>query len=163
MKVRPERTFFIFIKITVMKKFIIAALLISAFQSFAQYDKALAESLGADEYGMRSYIMAILKTGPAQIADKEKLNGLFKGHMDNIQKMAGDGKLVVAGPMKKNPNEYRGIYIFNVKTIAEAEALLANDPVIREKVMTAELYEWYGSAALPQYLPFHEKIEMKKH
>jgi len=29
------------------------------------YDKALADSLGADDYGMKSYVFVILKSGPA--------------------------------------------------------------------------------------------------
>ncbi len=126
------------------------------------FNKKLADSLGADEYGMRYYVLAILKTGPNKTDDKEKLNALFKGHMDNIDKMAKGGRLVVAGPMRKNANEYRGIFILNVKTIADAEKLLRDDPVIRERIMTADFYEWYGSAALPKYLPFHEDIRQKK-
>ena len=33
----------------------------------AQYDAELAKSLGADERGMRSYVMVILKTGPNKV------------------------------------------------------------------------------------------------
>ena len=54
------------------------------------------------------------------------------------------------------------IFILNVNTIEEANALLASDPTIREKVLEAEVFKWYGSAALPTYLPNHEKIEKKK-
>ncbi len=49
-----------------------------------EYDKKLADSLGADDYGMKSYIFAILKTGPSSITDKEERSKLFKGHMENI-------------------------------------------------------------------------------
>lgn len=64
------------------------SLCFSAF-SFAQtqnsdFDQALADSLQADQYGMKMYVLAILKTGEAKIDDKEKINELFRGHMDNI-------------------------------------------------------------------------------
>ena len=36
-----------------------------------EYDKALADSLGADDNGMKSYVLVILRTGPAVIEDKE--------------------------------------------------------------------------------------------
>lgn len=128
-----------------------------------KYDKTLAESLGGDDYGMKPYVLVILKTGSNTIADKETVGKLFRGHMDNIGRLANEGKLVVAGPLGKNEKNYRGIFIFNAKTIAEAQALLETDPAVKEKLLDAEMYEWYGSAALPEYLKSHEKIERKKH
>jgi hypothetical protein len=65
------------------------------------YDKVLAEKLGADEYGMKMYVLVILKTGPVSIDNKEKVDSLFKGHMSNISRMASSGKLVIAGPFEK--------------------------------------------------------------
>lgn len=127
-----------------------------------KYDKALADSLGGDEYGMKGYVLVILKTGTAQIDKKETIDSLFKGHIANIGRLALAGKLVVAGPLKKNDKSYRGIFIFNVKTVEEANELLATDPAVKEKLLEAELYQWYGSAALPAYLKLHERIEKKK-
>ena len=126
------------------------------------YDKALADSLGGDDYGMKQYTLVILKTGTAKIDNKETVDSLFKGHMENIQRMAAAGKLMVAGPIKKNDKTYRGIFILNVKTIEEANELLAKDPAIKEKLLEPELFQWYGSSALPMYLPFHNKVEKKK-
>ena len=42
------------------------------------YNAALADSLGADEYGMKHYYLIILKTGTAKIEDKTIVNQLFK-------------------------------------------------------------------------------------
>jgi uncharacterized protein YciI len=126
------------------------------------YDKALADSLGGDDYGMKQYTLVILKTGPNKIERKETVDSLFKGHMENIQQMAAMGKLVVAGPIKKNDKMYRGIFILNVKTPEEANELLSKDPAIKEKLLEAELFQWFGSSALPMYLPFHNKVEKKK-
>ena len=126
------------------------------------FDKLLSDSLGGDDYGMKSYILAILKTGPTKIEDKKVSDSLFAGHMNNIKVLASAGKLVVAGPLGKNDRSYRGIFILNVKTIEEAAVLLESDPTIKEKVLEAELFKWYGSAALPTYLPNHTKIERKK-
>lgn len=126
------------------------------------YDKKLADSLGADEYGMKSYILVILKTGTAQIDNKKVLDSLFDGHMKNIQRLVASGKLVVAGPLGKNDKTYRGIFILNVKTKEEAKALLETDPTVKEKVLDAEIFEWYGSAALPMYLPYHDKVGKTK-
>jgi len=126
------------------------------------YQKELADSLGADPYGMKMYVLVILKTGTNKNLDKKTQDSLFIGHMSNIERLVSEGKLVVAGPMQKNSREYRGIFILNVPTIAEAELLLETDPAIREKLLEPELFGWYGSAALPLYLPYHEKVQKEK-
>lgn len=128
-------------------------------QVSAVYNKALADSLGADEYGMKKYVLVILKTGPAVMKNKAKTDSLFAGHMANIGRLADAGKLVVAGPMSKNDKKYRGIFILAAKSKEEALALLATDPAVHGGLLAAELYEWYGSAALPAYLGVHRQIE----
>ena len=128
-----------------------------------KYDKALADSLGADVYGMKPYVLVILKSGPNPNKDKAELNRLFRGHMENITKLATEGKLIVAGPLSENAQGYRGIFFFNVKTVEEAKALVATDPAVCEKLFEAEVYQWYGAAALPEYLKVQEKIEKVKH
>jgi len=123
------------------------------------YNQALADSLGSDEYGMKSYYLVILKTGKAHIEDKNEVNRLFKEHLNNIGKLAKEGKLVVAGPLEKNENQYRGIFILNAKSKEDAQELLKSDPAIQAELLAAEIYKWYGSAALPLYLQYHDQIQ----
>lgn len=123
-----------------------------------EFDQELADSLGADQYGMKPYILVILKTGTAKIEDKAKVSELFRGHMENINKLVEKNKLIVAGPIGKNENEYRGIFILNVKTKEEAAKLIELDPAVKEGLLAVDLYEWYGSAALPVYLETAKKI-----
>jgi uncharacterized protein YciI len=127
-----------------------------------KYDKALADSLGADVYGMKSYVLVLLKTGTNQATDETLINKAFRGHLENINRLANLNKLVVAGPMGANVKDYRGIFILNVSSLDEAQALLETDPAIQEKLLEAELYPWYGSAALPVYLEVHYRIEKEK-
>ncbi len=81
--------------------------------------------------------------------------------MKNINRLADEGKLIIAGPLGQNENLYRGIFIFNVVSISEAKELLKTDPVIKENVLGADLYNWYGSAAISEYLEIHKKITKK--
>lgn len=128
----------------------------------AAFNQALADSLGADEYGMKSYVLVILKTGKTKLSDKAKTDSLFAGHMSNMGRMVANGKLTVAGPMQKNSNNYRGIFILNVKTTEEAQKLLETDPAIKAGLLEPELYGWYGSAALPMYLKHHDEVQKTK-
>ncbi|WP_260392461.1 hypothetical protein [Empedobacter falsenii] len=40
------------------------------------------------------------------------INEKFRGHLDNINRLVKEEKLVVAGPMGKNEKNYCGIFIF---------------------------------------------------
>jgi uncharacterized protein YciI len=125
------------------------------------YDSLLAEKLNADDYGMKSYVLVILKTGERTDADKVVRDSLFKGHMNNISRLANEGKLVVAGPLGKNDKQYRGIFVFNVKEIEEAKLLVETDPAVIGKLLDAEYYNWYGSAAMMEINEIHNKIQKK--
>lgn len=122
------------------------------------YDPELAAKYGADDYGMKSYTFVILRTGPNKTQDKDLLAELFRSHMENINKLAGEGKLIIAGPMGKNEMQYRGIFVLDTKDHQEAREMLKGDRAIAEGVFEADLFTWYGSAALPAYLEIHEKI-----
>ena len=92
------------------------------------YDAELAKSLGADDYGMKPYVLVLLKTGENMTASKEETNQAFAGHMENIQRLVKEKKLIVAGPLGKNDQTYRGIFILDVPTIEEAKTLVQNRP-----------------------------------
>lgn len=124
------------------------------------YDAELAKRLGADKMGMRKYVLAILKTGPAQITDKEERARLFQGHFGMINRLAEEGKLSVAGPFSDG-GEYRGLYIFNVETIEEAQKLTETDPSIKAGIFRVEFIKWYGSAALMEVNNIHNRISQE--
>jgi len=127
-----------------------------------KYDPELAEELGADAYGMKSFVFVMLRTGSNQTTDQKLIDSCFVGHLNNIQRLVEEKKLIVAGPFGKNDSSYRGIFIFDVAAEEEVEELLQSDPAIKENLLKAEVYTWYGSAALPAYLEASDKIWQKK-
>ena len=126
------------------------------------YDAALAEKLEADDYGMKSYVLVMLKTGDVKpeetAAGKAAYAEAFKGHFENMGRMVAAEQLVVAGPFGKNEQGYRGLFILNVKTVDEANDILKTDPAFKAGYLGADIIPWYGSAALPEYLPASDKI-----
>jgi uncharacterized protein YciI len=127
------------------------------------YDPELAKRLGADERGMKMYVLCILKTGPKNADVKgDARKEIFAGHFANIGRLAGEGKLAVAGPFGTNDKSYRGLYIFNVATLEEAEKLVMLDPAVKAGVFVPELTPWYGSAAMMVVNETHQKIEKPK-
>lgn len=127
------------------------------------YDAELARALGADDYGMRSYVFVTLKTGPkdAEITDATERGALFEGHFANMGRLAEEGKLVLAGPfMEAAPK--RGLYIFDVPEITDAQALVETDPAVAAGIFIAEYDKYYGSAALKQINDIHVRIQKTK-
>ena len=126
-------------------------------QPSAAFDAALAAKTGADERGMRKYVLVILKTGPKRMPDGPARNEMFKGHFANIMRLSEAGKLAVAGP-SDGVDGWRGIYLFATDDIEEARKLTATDPVIVEGEMVAEYHKLYSSAALMLVPELHKKL-----
>jgi len=126
------------------------------------YDSLLAKKLHADAYGMKKYILVLLKTGPTSITDKAKRDSFFMGHMKNIQRLASENKLILAGPLGKNDNAYEGIFVLNTDSMKEAGQMLETDPAVHSGLLASELYLWYASAAVQEIPGMHEKIQ-KEH
>lgn len=151
-----------------MKRILITTLLISASLLAAaqekrpEYDSTLARKLGADERGMKTYILVILKTGPAIIEDKELRDSLFTGHFSNMDKLAEEGKLVAAGPFDDNESQYRGLFLFDVRTMDEARQLVKGDPTITSGIFKTEFYQWYGPAAVSMLNEIQKKIQKRQ-
>ncbi len=124
------------------------------------YDEKLAKKLGADEYGMKTYVFVMLKRGKVQF-EAEKRKRLIDGHMKIVGKLAEAGKLVLSGPFM-DVKDWRGIYIFDVRSVEEAQKLVETDPSIKEGVFEVEFHPWYGSATLLEVLKIHKKIQKEE-
>lgn len=124
----------------------------------AQYDAELARSLGADERGMKSYVLVILKTGPTRVPEGEARSAMFKGHFANIERLARDKKLVFAGPLD-GVDGWRGMYVFNTGDIDIAKTWVALDPVITNGEMVGEYHKLYGSAGLMMVTDIHNRVK----
>lgn len=123
------------------------------------YDAALAKKLGANDMGMRNYVLAILKTGPNDATVKgEARDAAFKGHFDNMNRLANEGKLAVAGPFGKNDKSFRGLFILAVPTVEEAQKLAETDPAVKAGIFVVDLVPWFGSASLMATPEIHKKI-----
>lgn len=74
-----------------------------------------------------------------------------QGHMDNINRMAAEGALLSGGPIMKN-QKTRGVFIFKDMPESEIRALTQRDPLIRDGILTLNLYRWHTAAG--SFKPF---------
>jgi len=125
-----------------------------------KFDAALAAQVGADEYGMRHYVLVILKTGPTKVPAGKERDEMFKGHFANMSRLAAEGKLAVAGPLD-GVDGWRGLFILSVSEIEEAKKIVATDPVVISGEMVPEFHNYYGSAALMLVNEAHDRVQKK--
>ena len=125
------------------------------------FDAALASELGADDYGMRQYVLVILKTGPTPMPAGAERDEMFRGHFANMNRLAAKEKLVLAGPLD-GVDGWRGLFILAVSDLEEAAAIVATDPVVIHGEMIAEYHKYYGTAALMLVHEMHEKVARKR-
>ncbi|QKG79607.1 YciI family protein [Tenuifilum thalassicum] len=128
----------------------------------SNFNKKLADSLGADEYGMKWYVMVMLKTGTKKIQSRDSLSWLYKGHIDAINELTEKGLLIVTGPLGKNTQNYRSFYILNTNKAEEAQKLMMKNPAVKYGLFDPEFFFWYGPAALPTYRKYQPLVEAKK-
>jgi uncharacterized protein len=126
----------------------------------AKLDPAMVKELGADELGMKKYMVAFLKAGPKRDQDPAAAAKLQQAHMENIGRMAKAGQLIVAGPFMDN-GPLRGIYIFNTDSLDEAKKWTETDPAIQAGRLELELHPWYGSAAMLLVNDLHRRVQAK--
>ena len=169
MKLQKLLSLTIFNITNTMYKLILSLVLVIFIQTFyarifsqneKKFNEELATKLGADDYGMKTYVIAFLKKGPNRSKDSITRVNLQKAHLKNISRMANNGDLILAGPFLDD-SEVKGIYIFNVQTVEEAKKLTETDPLIESGGLIMELHPWYGSAAIQEIGKIHKTIQRK--
>ena len=130
-------------------KYILFFLLLCGTQiSYSQPKKKPAKTEGGrsttpgKKFEMKQYFFVMLSKGPHRDQDSVTAAKLQEGHMANIQRLAGMGKLAVAGPFGDDGN-WRGIFILDCATKEEAEAMLKTDPAIGAGRMIYEIHPWW--------------------
>jgi uncharacterized protein YciI len=126
-----------------MKKSIIFFLFISlAFSAFSQREFEYAE--GDSTYTMKRYVFMLLNSGETKSKDSTEAAKFQELHMAHLNKLAEEGKLIVAGPFEGG-GEHRGLLIFDVETVEEALKLEGEDPMISSGRLKMEAFFWWGA------------------
>ena len=88
--------------------------------------------------------LGFLKKGPNRKegdGNTPEVQELQKAHLANINRLAGLKKIVAAGPFGDDGN-LRGIFVFRVGSLQEAQELSATDPMIKIGRLAIELHPW---------------------
>ena len=103
------------------------------------FKKAVTEPLK-----MESVYFGFLKKGPNRKegdGDTPEIKKLQDAHIANIVRLANMKKMVMAGPFGDD-GELRGIFVFRVASMKEAQDLAATDPMIKIDRLRIDLHPW---------------------
>lgn len=93
----------------------------------------------------KSLFFVFLNTNPErEVLSEEKVEALQTAHLENIEKLSREGKIVAAGPFEGGG----GMFIIKASTLQEANEFLQTDPAINADRFILEVYPfqfWNGS------------------
>ncbi|MTI21489.1 hypothetical protein E1176_10710 [Fulvivirga sp. RKSG066] len=96
-------------------------------------------ALGSTTAWAQQYSYVFLNTNPdKEELPKNEVDSLQKYHLENIQKLASEDKLLVAGPFEGGG----GIFIMNTNSTKEAKKWIATDPAIAANRYRIEVLPW---------------------
>jgi uncharacterized protein YciI len=87
------------------------------------------------------YFVFLNRPSNAPTYSKEKSEEIQAGHMANIKRLHGEGKLVMAGPFMDDTT-LRGIFVFKAKSIDEVKGWIATDPAIIAGRLAGDVHPW---------------------
>jgi len=104
-------------------------------------------SSGPDE---RGYTLVYLKTGSKEKLSDEEQKTIFAGHFANMQRLAKEKKLLLAGPFgqPKHDLALRGLFVLDTDDPLQAQAWAETDPGFQAHVFTLEYHPLRTQAPL---------------
>ena len=103
---------------------------------------------GPGGYEMTTYYVGLLYRGPSWSPEETpERQRIQEAHLANIQRLADEGKLLLAGPFSDG-GDMRGMFVFQVASMEEAKALCDTDPAVKAGRLRVELHPWYSAKGI---------------
>ena len=92
---------------------------------------------------MKRYWLVLLKKGPNRNQDSISAEKIQAAHMANINRLAKEGKLIMAGPIGIE-DDLRGIFLMNCADSAEVENFVRTDSAVMTGRLIMKYYPWWA-------------------
>ena len=94
------------------------------------------------QYEMKQYWLTFLYKGHNRNHDSATAARIQAAHLANIDRLAQEGKIIMAGPMGYN-RDLRGIFIIDAKDSAMAASFVNTDSAIITGRLRFEIHPWW--------------------
>ena len=91
---------------------------------------------------MKRYWLVLLQKGPNRNQDSISAEKIQAAHMANINRLAKEGKLVMAGPIGVE-DDLRGIFLMNCTDSTEVENFVRTDSAVITGRLIMKYYPWW--------------------
>ena len=125
-------------------RFIFATILLLSLQHSFSQEKKTDVQKKEPVYEMKQYFFVMLSKGANRTQDSVTAAKIQEGHMAHIRETAQSGQLQIAGPFDDETGDWRGILIYDVKTLDEAKALCAADPAVKAGRLVCDIRGWWA-------------------
>jgi uncharacterized protein YciI len=107
-----------------------------------------------DPVGALDCTLVLLKTGPRRDLSEAERSRVFGGHFGNMQRLARERQLLLAGPFgeQKSDPGLRGLFVIDTDDPDRARQLAETDPGFRAGVFTFEFHAMSTGAPLRAFL-----------
>ena len=129
-----------------MRKIIFLLLVIISFVAIAGSKSAnsiaatIADSTPV--YDMKQYWLVLLYRGTTRNRDSAASAKIQQAHMNNINRLATEGKIIMAGPMA-GKGDLRGIFIMDGKDSTEIAGHIKVDSAVVTGRLRFEIHPWW--------------------
>jgi hypothetical protein len=105
-----------------------------------KYDITKDTTVTAGE--MKRYWLVLLQKGPNRNQDSVSAEKIQAAHMTNINRLAKEGKLIMAGPIGVE-DDLRGIFLMNCSDSTEVENFVKTDSAVITGRLVMKYYPWW--------------------
>lgn len=91
---------------------------------------------------MKHYWLVLLQKGPNRNQDSISAVKIQAAHLANINRLAKEGKLIMAGPIGVD-DDLRGIFLMNCADSAEVENFVKTDSAVITGRLIMKYYPWW--------------------
>ena len=93
-------------------------------------------------YEMKQYWLVLLFSGSQRSQDTATAAKIQKAHINNIERLAAEGKIIMAGPMG-DKGSLRGIFIMDGKDSTEIAGHIKVDSAVVTGRLRFEIHPWW--------------------
>jgi uncharacterized protein YciI len=108
--------------------------------STGKYDLSKDSTVSSGE--MKRYWLVLLQKGSNRNQDSISAEKIQAAHMANINRLAKEGKLIMAGPIGVE-DDLRGIFLMNCTDSTEVENFVKTDSAVITGRLIMKYYPWW--------------------